>query len=147
LKHFAPILCFLALFCACKKPQSPEFRAIQNVKLAKAGFDQSIITLDINMYNPNNFGVSLKKVDCDILMNQIYVSKFLLDTLLYIPAKSVFIIPGKLDIDTRKMLSSGVTLFFNKDVVINANGSCKAGRNGIYLTIPVKYETSLHVTF
>jgi hypothetical protein len=80
-------------------------------------------------------------------MNQVYVSKFLLDTLLYIPAKSVFIIPGKLDIDTRKVFSNGLNLLFNKDVVINANGTCKAGRNGIYLTIPVKYETSLHLNF
>ena len=147
MKKFVLILCFFAFFSACKKPQSPEFRAIENVKLAKAGFDQSIITMDINMYNPNNFGVSLKKVDCDILMNQVYVSKFLLDTLLYIPAKSVFIIPGKLDIDTRKVFRNGLNLLFNKDVVINANGTCKASRNGIYLTIPVKYETSLHLNF
>jgi len=147
LKHTALILWFFIVFCACNKPQSPEFRAIEHVKLAKADFDQSIITMDINMYNPNNFAVSLKKVDCDISMNQIYVSKFLLDTLLYIPAKSVFIIPGKLNIDTRKVFSNGLTLLFNRDVVINANGTCKAGRNGIYLTIPVKYETSLHINF
>lgn len=147
MKNFVLILCFFTLFCACKKPQSPELRAIENVKLAKAGFDQSIITMDINMYNPNNFSVSLKKVDCDILLNQVFVSKFSLDTLLHIPAKSVFIIPGKLNIDTRKVFSNGLNLLFNRDVVINANGTCKAGRNGIYLTIPVKYETSLHLNF
>jgi hypothetical protein len=46
--------------------------------------------MDLVYYNPNGFGVDLRKVDCDVYVDNTYLGKFQLDTLMHIPRRSEF---------------------------------------------------------
>jgi hypothetical protein len=93
MKYLAGILLLFTLATACSKPQSFDYRDIRNFRIIKPGFDRSTISMDLVYFNPNNFGVQLKHVDCDVYVDKNYLGKFVLDTLMFIPKKSEFVLP------------------------------------------------------
>ena len=46
-------------------------------------------------FNPNSFGVNLKRIDCDVYVDHNYLRKYLLDTVMHIAKKSEFVVPSK----------------------------------------------------
>ncbi|MEO8174637.1 MAG: hypothetical protein ABI581_16195, partial [Sediminibacterium sp.] len=56
----------IVLLASCSKPQGFDYRDVKNVKIENMGFDKTILAMDLVYYNPNGFGVDLKKVDCDV---------------------------------------------------------------------------------
>ncbi len=89
----------LALLCcvvfACKKPQGFEYRDVQNFSIDSFGFDRSTISMNLVYFNPNNFGVDLRHVDCDIYINHNFLGKYILDTSMHIAKRSEFALPSK----------------------------------------------------
>ncbi len=138
-KALFPLL-FFVVFAACHKPQAFEYRDVKNLKLGALGFDKSRLSMDLVYFNPNHFGVDLKKIDCDIYIDQKYLGKFLLDTTMHIDRKAEFTVPSNIDIDMKNALRNGFTLLFNKEVLLTVKGICRAGKGGIFITIPVNYE-------
>ena len=61
------ILCIILFSCA--SPKDFEYREVRNIKLDKFGFDKTSLALDLVYFNPNNFGVDLKKVDADVYID------------------------------------------------------------------------------
>ena len=141
MKYFTWIFIVAATIISCKSPQSFEYKGVQNLRLEKAGFQQSILSLDINYYNPNNFGVQLKQVDCDVFINNQYLGKYKLDTNLYIPKKAPFSLPSRMYVDMKGIWKNAFTVLFNEEVQIDIKGTTRVGKKGIYLKVPVDYST------
>jgi len=72
------------LLISCAAPKAFEYRDIRNIKLDKFGFNQSSLSLELVYYNPNNFGVDLRKVDADVYIDNRYLGKMQLDTSMHI---------------------------------------------------------------
>lgn len=138
-KTFAALL-LLSFAIACKKPQSFDYRDVKNVKLENIGYDKTALLMDLVYYNPNGFGVNLKKVDCDIYIDNRYLGKFQLDTLMHIDRRSEFTLPSRILIDMKTVFKNAFTLIFNKEVLVNVKGTTRIGKAGIYATIPFNYE-------
>ncbi len=135
------LLSFLLLVSAsCKKPQSFDYRDVKNVKLESMGFEKSALSMDLVYYNPNGFGVDLKKVDCDVYVDNTYLGKFNLDTLMHIPRKAEFSLPSRIIIDMKTLLKNSLNLLFSKEVLINVKGTTRVGKAGFYTTVPFTYE-------
>lgn len=141
MKYFTWIFIVAATIISCKSPQSFEYKGVQNLRLEKAGFQQSILSLDINYYNPNNFGVQLKQVDCDVFINNQYLGKYKLDTNLYILKKAPFSLPSRMYVDMKGIWKNTFTVLFNEEVQIDIKGTTRVGKKGIYLKVPVDYST------
>ena len=131
---------FALFLTACAKPKDFDYRDVRNIKIGSMGFDKTDLSLDIVYFNPNRFGVDLKKVDADVFVENKYLGKFQLDTAMHIAGKSEFQLPVKIQIDLKTVIQNGITLLLNREVLINVKGSSRVGRAGFYKTIPFNYE-------
>ncbi|NCI50053.1 hypothetical protein GWC95_08975 [Sediminibacterium roseum] len=131
----------LTLFLfACSKPQGFDYRDVKNVRVETMGFNQTVLAMDLVYYNPNSFGVDLKKVDCDVYVDNSYLGKFQLDTLMHIPRRAEFSLPSRIMVDMQSVLKNGLNLLFSKEVLINVKGTTRVGKAGIFATVPFNYE-------
>jgi LEA14-like dessication related protein len=130
---------------SCKKPQSFDYKGMKNFKIDKLGFDYSTISMDLIYFNPNNFGVDLKQVDCDVYLDNRFAGKYLLDTSLHINKNAEFSLPSKLDVDMQKLFKNSLSLLINKEVLVTLKGTTKIGKAGVYINFPFKYEGKFQV--
>ncbi len=134
------LLFLVILLAACQKPQAFDYRAVKNVKLEKLGFDKSTLAMDLVYYNPNGFGVDLRKVDCDIYIDNHYLGKYKLDTLMHIQRRAEFVLPSRIQVDMQGVFKNILTVLFNKEVLVNVKGTTRVGKAGFFKTIPFNYE-------
>ncbi len=112
MKKFIVGLFVITSFYSCTKFQQPEFRETRNIKLNKLGFDKSNLSMDFVCFNPNNLGVVLTRVDCDIFIENNYLGKFVLDTAINIEKRSEFIIPANIAVDMKNIYKNGFNVLF-----------------------------------
>lgn len=146
MKKICTPLILIIVLVACQKPQGFDYRDIKNVKIENLGYDKSDLSLDLIYYNPNNFGVDLKNIDCDVYINNNYLGKYQLDTLMHIEKKSEFSLPSKMKVDMKNIFKNTFTLFLNKEVLIKIIGNTKVGKSGVFITVPFNYETRHQIT-
>ncbi|MDB5245963.1 MAG: type 2 family protein [Segetibacter sp.] len=130
----------LGITTSCQKPQAFDYRDIKNFKVEGFGATKSRVSMDLVFFNPNSYGVDLKKVDSDIYLNSVLLGKFVLDTTMRIPQASEFTLPASFDVDMKNILTNSLNLFLSKEVLIGAKGSTRVGKGGFYVTIPFTYE-------
>ena len=134
---FALILAFLI---GCQTPKGFDYRDVKNIKIEKLGYDKSTLSLELVYFNPNSFGVDLKKVDCDVYINNHYLGKYQLDTLMHIDKKSEFSLPSKMNVEMVDIFKNALTVVLSKEVLVTVKGSTKVGKSGIFVTVPFNYE-------
>ncbi len=140
------ILSIIILLTACSKPKSFDYRGVKNIKVQQIGFDKSKLSMELVYFNPNNFGVRLKKVDCDIFVDNNFLGKYTLDTSLYIDKKSEFVLPSYMNVDMKNVYKNIFQVLFSKEVTVKLKGTTKVGKSGVYLTVPINFETKQKFT-
>ena len=113
---------------------------MKNLRIENMGFDQTALSMELVYYNPNGFGVDLKKVDCDVYVDNSYLGKFQLDTLMHIPRRAEFSLPSRILVDMKTVLKNGLNLLFSQEVLINVKGTTRVGKAGFFTTVPFNYE-------
>jgi LEA14-like dessication related protein len=141
------VIAIVLMLNACKKPQGFEYREIKHAELKHLGFSKTIVLIDLAYYNPNSFSLTLKKVDCEVFLNQNYLGKYLLDTTMHIAGKSIFVVPASVEFDMGDFLKRGASILFNKEALIGVKGTTRVGKFGIYRNIPIQYETKYKLPF
>lgn len=134
------LLCGLLLM-ACSKPKEFEYRDVRKVKLNSLGFNQSSLSFEIVYYNPNQFGLDLRKVDSDVFLDSLFLGKFQLDTIMHIDRMSEFALPATIQLDMKNLLKHSASMLFHKEVLIEARGTVKVGKGGIFKTVPFNYQS------
>lgn len=134
------ILFFILFSSSCKKPMGFQYRDVKNFHLENFGFKKSRVTMDFIFFNPNSYGVDLKKVDGDIYIDSNYAGKFLLDTTMHIARNAEFTIPAGFDIEMKTIFKNAVNVLTGNEVHIRAKGITRVGKGGIYVTLPFQYE-------
>ena len=137
--RFLLFILFTSLI-ACNKPQSFEYRRLENLKIDSVGLVKSKISLDLVYFNPNNFGVDLRNVNCDVFINHNYLGKYVLDTLMRISKRSEFAIPSSMQVDMKNVYKNALGTILSKQVLVELKGSTKVGKGGIFITFPFNYS-------
>jgi LEA14-like dessication related protein len=132
---------------SCKKPQGFDYRDMKNFKVNNLGFEKSTVSADLIYYNPNNFGVDLSKVDCDMYLDNNFLGRFTLDTLMHIPRNAEFTVPAHVDVDMRNIFKNALNVFFSREVLVGAKGTTRVGKGGVFITIPFNYEGRHKIDF
>ncbi len=140
------ILSICILLVSCSKPKSFDYRGVKNIRVQQIGFDKSKLSMDLIYFNPNSFGVSLKKVDCDIFVDNTFLGKYTLDTSLYIDKKSEFVLPSYMNVDMKNVYKNIFQVLFSKEVTVKLKGTTRVGKSGVYLTVPINFETKQKLT-
>ena len=139
MKSILSVFLILLLVSSCKKPEAFVYKDIKNIKVKNLSLDSSNISMNIVFYNPNNYGVNLKNVDCKIFVDSNYVGRFLLDTLMRIDKKADFELPVDLKVDLKTVMKNSLTMLFSNEVLIGANGTSRVGKGGFFVTVPFSY--------
>ena len=135
------LLPFLLLSLAgCAKIKEPEFRRVDNFHLKNFGLQNAVIAFDVTYFNPNNFGVTVKEAEADVYLDTIYLGKFIQDSSIVVKKNGDFSIPLSGSVMLRTVLNLNLQELSQREVSLNANGSVKVGKAGIFVTKPFTYN-------
>ncbi|MEP7376167.1 MAG: hypothetical protein ABI675_22410 [Chitinophagaceae bacterium] len=140
MKNLFFVLSLITLLASCGRMEDPVFKSIENVKVSEVGMQESTVTLDIRYLNPNNFNGRLKQAEGDAWMDSTYLGHFVVDSTVYIPANSEFLVPVKMAVDMKKILKHSVAAFLNEDVLLKITGKARAGKSGFYRNFSLNYQ-------
>ncbi|MEO8859876.1 MAG: LEA type 2 family protein [Ginsengibacter sp.] len=137
-------LSFLALtmvIMSCSSPKALEYRTFHNFSIQKLGFNNTSIKLDLEYYNPNNYGLQLRNSDLDIFIDGNLLGHSTFDTLITIPRRNTFILPIKFDVDMQNIYKNAWSTMTGKEVVVKLTGKLKIGKANVFMSLPVNYES------
>lgn len=131
----------LVILSSCGKMKAPEFRGIDNVQMKEINLGSNTVNLYLRYFNPNSFNGKLKWAEGEAWIDSNYLGSFVVDSSFSVPARQEFIVPVKLKISMKNMLTVAAPLLSEKrtEVWLRVEGKAKAGRGGIYKTLPLKY--------
>ncbi|HRD58148.1 MAG TPA: LEA type 2 family protein [Ferruginibacter sp.] len=134
------VVIIMAILASCSSPKDLEFKEYNNLKLDKVGFSTSTLKMNLQYYNPNNFGMDLKRTELDIYIDSTFLGHTSQELQVFIPKKEVFTIPIKVDLDMKNLFKNGLSTLFNKEVLVRAIGTIKVGKAGVYKNFKVDYS-------
>ncbi len=135
------ILVFVFTSFSCLSPKALEYKTYHNFSIHKLGFNNTSITLELEYYNPNNFGLQLRSTDLDIFIDGNRFGHSSVDTLISIPRRNNFILPIKFDVDMQNIFKNAWSTLLGKEVILKLAGKLKIGKGNVFMSLPVNYET------
>jgi len=139
---FTFLIC--ALLPSCRAPKDLVFKEAKNFSIQGFGFSTTYLKVDLVYYNPNNFGMELKRTDLDVFIDNTYLGHSSQELQVAIPSLKTFSIPLKVELDMKNLLKNGLSVLFNKDILVKLTGNVKVGKGGIYKNFKVNYQTTQH---
>lgn len=130
----------LLLLVSCQSLREPEFRVVENIRVARLDKSGSVLALDIRYFNPNNTRVKLKEAKGSAWLDGNFLGNFNIDTLVNIPANGEFLLPVTLEVEMKKLLQNSLTAFLKKEVLLKIEGNARLGKGIIYINYPFRYE-------
>jgi LEA14-like dessication related protein len=128
------------LFLSCSTPKTLQYREFKNLRIEKLGFAISTVRMDIYYYNPNNYGLQLKRADLDIYLDNNLAGHATQEYLITIPKRAEFAIPVQIDVDMKNILKNAFTTILTRQMLVKVTGTVKVGKANIFITFPVYYE-------
>ncbi len=125
---------------SCREPKELEYRDFKNLTTEKLGFSTSTIKIDLIYYNPNNFGLELKRTDLDIFINGNYLGHTAQEYQIHIPKKGEFTLPLTVEVDMKNAYKNAFPALFGQEVLVKITGKVKLGKANVYKSFPVNYE-------
>jgi LEA14-like dessication related protein len=134
------VLSILLFMSSCREPRELEYRDFKNLSTENLGFSSSTIKVDLVYYNPNNFGLQLKRTDLDVFINGNLLGHTAQDYQISIPRKGEFTLPLKIDVDMKNAYRNAFPALFGKEVMVKITGKVKVGKANVFKSFNVNYE-------
>lgn len=107
--------------------------------------NKAAIRINLEYYNPNNFGIDVKQTNLSIYLNDKFIGIADQPEKTQIPKMSKFVFPVVAHFDPWKVLGTAFTSLFSKSNKLTVQGSAKLGKGGVYLTIPVTVSENISI--
>ncbi len=142
MKKILQMLFIVIMTClfSCSAPKEIVYRQYKNLAIEKLGFGNSFVRLDLEYYNPNNFGLQLRRTELDIMVNGNYLGRSISDTFVNIPRRDTFTIPVKFDVDMKNLFKNALSTLSGNEVTIKITGKIKLGKANVFMSMPIDYE-------
>lgn len=131
---------FIVILTGCAKPKDLQYKGIQNIRINSVSFSKTQLGADIKFYNPNSYPMVLKDAVADVYVENKLIGNVRLNNTFNVPRRDTFLLPVLLDANLGGVLGNLVQALANKEVTVKFTGMVKAGRNGIFVNIPISYE-------
>ena len=143
--HSSTLLCVTVLILtilhtSCSTPKALEYRDFKNFKVEKVGFTNSNVQMELVYFNPNNFGLQLKRTELEIYINNTLLGNTSQDYQITIPKRADFILPITISVDMKNLLKNGMYALVNKQVTVKVKGTVKVGKANAFISFPIYYE-------
>lgn len=140
MKIFIAILLIASVAGSCTKPKDLEFVDISNLRMIKWGLTESLVGVEIRLYNPNNQRVQVKDPVAKIYANSAYLGETRMDSVVMVPRMDTFSIPLVLKVQTVTAISQLLEALSDSMVNVKVEGNVKMGKGGVFITYPIRYE-------
>jgi LEA14-like dessication related protein len=134
------LLLLILLVTSCRAPRELVYQNIQNFGISQSPSHTTLVSMDIRLYNPNNYALKLKKADVEVFINNNLVGKLNARSGCTLSGCDTASVPVTLEVDMKTVLPNMLQFILNSEVDIRLSGKIKAGRHGIYVSVPVSYE-------
>lgn len=128
-------------FLSCSSPKALEYKTYHNFSVESLGFNNSTVSLNLEYYNPNNFGMQLKNTDLDIFINGNLLGHSTTDTLINIPRRNTFLVPVKINVDMQNAFKNAWNTLMGKEVLVRLSGKVRVGKGNVFMSFPINYES------
>jgi LEA14-like dessication related protein len=121
-----------AWMTACRQPEPAEYFGFQDLQVGQVVAGKTNLSALVKLYNPNPYGLTLKRAEVDIAINGQHSGHSLLDTTIHIPAKDTFYVPVNLQLDLKGLFSNALQLLMGKrEAAVVLDGRVKI-RKGLF---------------
>lgn len=127
----------IMLFSSCNDIKEVEYKGIKSTKLQSISLNQADIRINIEYFNPNNFGVDVKETNLSVYLNDRFLGLADQPEKTQIAKNASFIFPVVAHFDPLKALGSAFKGLFNKKNKITLQGTAKVGKGGVYIKVPI----------
>jgi len=140
------ILLLLVLSIAsCKKIEAPVYESVENVEITDRSSNSVTLSAEVNFHNPNDYTITLKKADIDVLLNDKPLTHFTRDYNLKIGKQERFTVPVEItfslaDLNTN-VISSAINALLGKKQTLSYRGNIKLRAFGVRINVPVDGDT------
>jgi LEA14-like dessication related protein len=125
-------ICLVAWMAACRQPEPVQYFAFQDLQVGKVVAGKTNLSALVKLYNPNPYGLLLKRAEVDITINGQHSGHSLLDTTIRIPAKDTFLVPVTLQLDLKGLFSNALQMLMGKrDATVVLDGRVKV-KKGLF---------------
>lgn len=131
----AILILFLA---ACANPRQLEYQDVKNFRLLELSM-QPTVGMDVQFYNPNTFGMTMKDANIDLYLNGKLVGKATLAESYQVRGLDTFLLPVNLKADLQQVLPNALAILANNKIDVELKGYVKAGR-GVFINVPINYK-------
>jgi LEA14-like dessication related protein len=137
------------LIAGCAKPTSLDYLGVKNLKVIKFGLKESTVGAEVEYYNPNNYGFTMKRAEVNVYVNDNYFGKSTFDSTIRIAKKDTFALPVVLVVDMTSTAVNAIQVFGQgqQEVKVRLDGTARVGRNGFFINYPIKYEGMQKISF
>ena len=145
--HISILFYFLILLTvvSCKKIEAPVYESVDKIEIKDRSSNSVTITANVNFHNPNNYRITLKHADIDVLLNDEPITNFIRDYNLKIEKNENFTVPVEIsfsmaDLNTN-VISSAINALLGKKQVLSYRGNIKIKAYGVRINVPVDGKT------
>lgn len=138
MKLLALLLLPVLLLTSCANPKDLVYQDVKNFRLMELSMKPKV-GMDVQFFNPNKFGMTMKDADIDLYLNGKLVGKAKLAETYNVPANDTFLLPVNLTADLQQILPNAMAILANNSVDVELKGYVKAGR-GVFVNIPINYK-------
>ena len=125
---------------SCSAPKALEYNSYKNLSIERLGFADSQVKLELQYFNPNNFGLQVRRTELDIFINNNLLGHSSTDTLINIPRRDTFLLPINFNVDMQNLFKNAWNSFTGNEVSVKVTGKLKIGKANIFMSMPVNYE-------
>lgn len=100
---------------------------------------ESKLSAKINVFNPNKYQVTIKRIEAEILVNGSQWSNYQLDSSFVVPAQSVFTFPIALRVKNSSLINGLSKLASGNELPYEMKGKIKGTYRSITAEVPFTY--------
>lgn len=134
------LVAIMACLASCSSPKEIVYNQYKNLKIESLGFEKSTVRLDLEYYNPNNFGLQLRRTELDVNVNGSYLGRSISDTLITIARRDTFTIPIRFDVDMKNLFKNAFNTLSGNEITVKVSGKIKIGKANVFMSMPINYE-------
>jgi LEA14-like dessication related protein len=124
----------------CSRPEAPVFQSLENFRIQNPGWTESVVSADVKYYNPNDYTLRFRRAELSVFVNNHFVGKSVLDSLIEIPRRDTFYIPVSMKLNMKDVFSNAVEVLLTHEAGIKLDGFARLGKSGIFINVPIHYE-------
>jgi LEA14-like dessication related protein len=126
-------------------PKALVYQDVEHFRLPKVGLQETSLSFDVRLYNPNNFTVKLKKGYIGVYLNDIQLGKVEVTQKTRVVRRETFLLPITLMVNVKNVLPGALQILADRSITLKLAGNLRVGRHGIYISVPVNYESKQEI--